>query len=68
MGREEGSGMNLGREGSTRNPWMVCEHRTRRKDVEHAGGVEQQQGEKPPWDYLFYMMEEESSLHLILQK
>ena len=32
-----------------------------------AGGVEQQQGEKPPWD-LSYMREEENSLQLILQE
>ena len=32
-----------------------------------AGGVEQQQGEKPPWD-LSYMMEEENSVQLILQE
>ena len=36
--------------------------------LEHAGGVEQQQGEKPPWD-LSYMIEEESSLQqMILQE
>ena len=35
--------------------------------LEHAGGVEQRQGEKPPWDFS-YMMEEENSVQLILQE
>ena len=35
--------------------------------LEHAGGVQQQQGVKPPWE-LSYMIEEESSLQLILHE